>query len=230
MITITEQHIDKAIELAEAGGGLGYTYDQSEWCGTSCCVMGFARIVAGVPEIPEGPRAGEIENTPRAQTLARLMGCGASGILLVMRGVKADGSIDLSGADLSNADLRDADLSDASLRGADLRYADLRGVNLRGADLRGAHLSGADLSGAHLRGADLSGAHLRGVNLSDADLRGADLSDASLRGADLRYASLRDADLRGADLSDADLSYAYRNDTDAPITGWSVNECRMARE
>jgi hypothetical protein len=151
MITITEAHIDKAIELAEAGGGLGHTYDQSAWCGTSCCVMGLARIVAGVPGVPNGPRAGEIDDTPRAQTLARLMGCGASGILLVMRGVKADGSIDLSGADLRGAYLRGADLRDASLSGADLRDADLRG-----ADLRYASLSDADLRGAYRNDTDAS--------------------------------------------------------------------------
>jgi hypothetical protein len=45
---ITEADIDEAIRRAEAGGAGGVGYDQSRWCGTACCVLGHARIVAGL--------------------------------------------------------------------------------------------------------------------------------------------------------------------------------------
>ena len=97
------------------------------------------------------------------------------GQLLDVAWPRADGSYNLSGADLRGADLSGADLS-----GADLSWANLSEANLREADL-----SGADLRGADLRGADLSEANLRWANLRWADLRWANLSWANLSGADL---------------------------------------------
>ena len=188
MNLITEAVLDEAIEAAEAGHINGLTYDQSSWCGTACCVLGFARHIAGLPEQNIGPQDSEFSKSPKISTLKKLMKCSSPDILRVMKSVTGDGKINLSDAVLSGADLRDADLS-----GADLRDAVLRGVVLRGAVLSGAILSGAVLSGAILSGADLS----------DADLSGAVLRGVVLRGVVLRGTVLRGTDLRDADLSDA---------------------------
>ena len=188
MNLITEAVLDEAIEAAEAGHINGLTYDQSSWCGTACCVLGFARHIAGLPEQNIGPQDSEFSKSPKISTLKKLMKCSSPDILRVMKSVTGDGKINLSDAVLSGADLRDADLS-----GADLRDAVLRGVVLRGAVLSGAILSGAVLSGAILSGADLS----------DADLSGAVLRGVVLRGVVLRGTVLSGTDLRDADLSDA---------------------------
>jgi len=179
---ITEQHLREAIVAAETGHLNGHEYDQSTWCGTACCVLGFARIIAGLDKADEGPRPGEIEDTPWTKTIVRLLGCGSPDILRAMQAVDTDGCIDLS-----NANLRDVDLSGADLRGANLRNVNLRNVNLRGANLRGANLRGANLYDANLRGTDLHCA-----NLHCADLRGADLRNADLRDVDFTYANLTD--------------------------------------
>ena len=178
---ITEAHLDQAITWAEAGGNGEHAYDQSSWCGTACCVLGFARLAAGVKEVNMGPRSGEIENTPRAETISRLMSCSSKDILRVMSTVQPDGTINLHGADLTcanltSANLRGAVLTDANLRGADLIGADLTGANLIGADLTDANLTGANLTSANLIGADLTGADLTG-----AVLRGAVLPDGRTR-------------------------------------------------
>lgn len=159
MNQITEADIDEAIKIAKAGGRDGKGYDQANWCGTSCCVLGWARIVAGLLDLNEGPREEEIVDTPRAKTLGRLMESGRRDILLVMEHVRDDGVIDLRGADLRMRNLRYADLSDA----------DMRGANLTGADLRGAILRGTDLGGADLRNADLHNADLSGAKMSDVN-------------------------------------------------------------
>ena len=161
MITITEAHIDEALAICEAGGRDGIGYDQARWtgeCGTAMCVLGWARLVAGAPAVDAGPSDDEIEDTPRAQTIARLMGCPSHHILKVMRAVTKEGLIDLSGADLSGADLSGANLFGTTLHGADLHGANLSGANLFGTNLHGANLRYADLSGADLRYADLTGA------------------------------------------------------------------------
>ena len=93
---ITEAHIDEALRIARAGGRDGRTYDQGTWCGTSCCVLGWARIAAGIPEENCGPRPDEIEDTPRARTLTALMHSGDPAVLTLMEAVKADGSLDLT--------------------------------------------------------------------------------------------------------------------------------------
>ena len=207
---ITEEIIDQAIAAAEAGHINGLTYNQSSWCGTACCVLGFARHIAGLPSRGTGPLDEEFAKSRRITTLRSLMRCPSPAILAIMRKVGTDGKIDLSGAVLRGADLRRADLLGGDLRGADLRGANLscavlRGAVLLDAVLRGANLSDANLSGAVLRGAVLRRAVLLGADLLNADLRGANLSGAVLSGAVLRGAVLRDAVLRRADLLGADL-------------------------
>ena len=106
MTTITVANIREAITIARQGGRDGRGYDQARWCGTSCCVLGWARSVAGVDQVDSGPQGGEIEDTPEGRTLARLMNCSSPDILTVMDAVQRDGTIDLSEANLSEADLR----------------------------------------------------------------------------------------------------------------------------
>ena len=178
MNLITEAVLDEAIEAAEAGHINGLTYDQSSWCGTACCVLGFARHIAGLPEQNIGPQDSEFSKSPKISTLKKLMKCSSPDILRVMKSVTGDGKINLSDAVLSGAVLRNTDLSGTDLSGADLRDADLSSAVLSGAILSGADLSDADLSGAVLRGVVLRGVVLRGTVLSGTDLRDADLSDA----------------------------------------------------
>ena len=181
MPLITEEIIDQAIAAAETGHINGLTYKQSSWgseCETACCVLGFARHIAGLPLRQAGPQDDEFADTPRIRAIRQLMSSPTPAILAVMKRVTADGKIDLRGADLRGAGLRGAGLRDADLRGADLRGAHLSDAHLSGADLRGADLRGADLSDADLRGADLRDAHLSGADLSGADLRGADRWDS----------------------------------------------------
>ena len=129
MPLITEEIIDKAIAAAEEGHIDGLTYSQSSWCGTACCVLGFARHIAGLPDKNDGPQDEEFVESPRIMAIRQLMCSPTPAILGIMRKVSAEGKIDL----------RDADLTRADLTGADLR-----GANLTGADLRGADLTGAD--------------------------------------------------------------------------------------
>jgi hypothetical protein len=140
------------------------TYDQTNWigtpeCKTSCCVLGRARLLAGVDPVDMDPREGEIPGGCMG-LLGRLLRCPSSGVarLLAQSTIGLNGEIAAPGADLHGARLTGADLAGADLREADLRWADLRGANLCGADLREADLRGADLCGADLRGADLAGA------------------------------------------------------------------------
>ena len=91
---ITEAHLDEAIRTAKAGEGMGHAYDQKSWCGTACCVLGFARLVAGLPKRNVGPRPGEIVDTPRARLIAALMYCSEESILDVMERVQPDGTLD----------------------------------------------------------------------------------------------------------------------------------------
>lgn len=88
------------------------------------------------------------------------------------------GSINLSGADLSNSLLKGANLQSATLRGIQLAEANLRGANLESADLSGASLcktkfGGANLCGAILRGAFVEETEFSNANLSYVDFRGA---------------------------------------------------------
>ena len=81
-------------------------------------MLGQARLLAGIPEINDGVQEGEIENTPRAQRIARLMNCSNRDILKIMRAVNSEGNINLRVADLQGAHLEGADLEGADLREA----------------------------------------------------------------------------------------------------------------
>jgi uncharacterized protein YjbI with pentapeptide repeats len=85
-------------------------------------------------------------------------------------------SVDLTGADLSDAHLSYAFLSGAHLSHANLSGAILPHAILKDTILSHAILSCADLSNAWLPGADLSGDELGDVNLSGAYLSGATLT------------------------------------------------------
>jgi hypothetical protein len=73
--------------------------------------------------------------------------------------------VNLTGANFSN---NDVDTGTLDLSGADLSDADLRGAILADADLRGAKLTLADLSSADLTGAKITGADFWGANLESA--------------------------------------------------------------
>ena len=94
MQQITEENLDNAIRMARAGGGMGHIYNQAHWCGTHCCVLGFARLVAGLPEQNQGPQPGEIVDTPKGRLIAALMRSGDAAILDLMERVQPDGTLD----------------------------------------------------------------------------------------------------------------------------------------
>lgn len=135
-----------------------------------------------------------------------------------------DVTVDLSGADLSNADLSGADLRDVNLGGADLNHANLSEANLSGADLTGANLSHIDLRDADLRDANLSDTRLNEATISGANLTGASLNSADLSGAALNFANFRDADLSGANLSGTNLSDGIQIDPKWKLVHELVNE------
>ena len=95
------------------------------------------------------------------------------------------------------------DLSSVNLSGADLSDAKLYYIDLRGANLSRAYLSPVDLTGANLRGASLCGSNLSGAGLCRAKLGRADLSYANLSGANLAGANLQDANLQWTNLGEA---------------------------
>lgn len=168
---ITERILDQAIAAASSG----MRYDQSKW---RRCILGIARHIAGMPTPDIGPQPGEIEDTPRAQRIAKLMFCKSPDILKVMKAVQKDGRIDLSGADLSGVELRGANLSGANLSRANLSQSYLVGVVFEGANLSRADLSNTNLSGACFVGANLKSADLRGAICYRADFSNATLTDA----------------------------------------------------
>ncbi len=115
-------------------------------------------------------------------------------LALLKRSVKAwnkwrdehlDATIDLSGADLSEANLSGADLAAANLAGAILIYTDLIAARLAGASLQSAVLNMVDLSGADLESANLYFAHfywviLEGTNFSEVFLDDTIFADVDL--------------------------------------------------
>jgi hypothetical protein len=72
--------------------------------------------------------------------------------------------VDFNSVNLKGADFSQANFVHVDLKNANLSYADFIGANFVRADL-----SGADLSYANLRGADLSGADLRGAKNLDPE-------------------------------------------------------------
>lgn len=90
---ITEQNILDAIKDARAGGYAGRKYNQRSWCGSECCVLGFARRRAGADQFRGGPRPGEIEDTPRARIFAEILHLESPGILDFMEAIQPDGSL-----------------------------------------------------------------------------------------------------------------------------------------
>ena len=91
---ITEAHLDEAIRMTKAGGGMGHKYNQRSWCGTACGVLGFARLVAGLPERNQGPQPGEIVDTPKGRLIEGLMTSPDSAVLELMEHIQSDGTLD----------------------------------------------------------------------------------------------------------------------------------------
>lgn len=154
-----------------------------------------------------------------------------------LSGVKLSGA-NLSGANLSVANLSGANLSEANLSHAKLNVARLSGVNLTSAilnhcSLNVANLIRADLSRAQLRGASLVRAELIRAELSRADLfeanlKGADLREATLRHAHLRNANLTEVMLKGSSLAGANLEMAQLHGADLSRADLSSSNLREA--
>jgi uncharacterized protein YjbI with pentapeptide repeats len=167
--------------------------------------------------LKEGLRApepdAEVRDAARAQTLTvlpQLDGVRKSRLLsfLYESGLigRQEVSVDLSGADLSEAHLQRANLSEAYLGLTNLYKTNLVRADLSGTNLRGAYLVESTLEGVNLRSATLREAHLGEVNLKEADLSKADLRWASMSMADLQGARLDKANLRGANLTGAKVT------------------------
>ena len=79
---------------------------------------------------------------------------------------------DFRGGFFDTVDLYGADLSDANFKRTRLERVDLREANLEGADMRGSYLFDVLLKNANLNNADLRNAHLQNVNLKGVNLTG----------------------------------------------------------
>jgi hypothetical protein len=72
------------------------TYDQKIWCGTSCCVLGRARELAGSDAIEQGLQEGEIiDSTPRGRMLQSMLYWGHGDTAALMPHVGDDGVLRL---------------------------------------------------------------------------------------------------------------------------------------
>ena len=145
-VPISLEILRRAIEIAGAGGTEEHPYDQESWCGTAVCVGGHARLLADQPLAPCAP---EVENHPAASKIQALMSSPSPDVLRVMRAVRDDGIIDLSGADLQRIYLYSTDLRGANFAGADLRGAVLYSCTLYGTNFNEANLDGATLEGCY---------------------------------------------------------------------------------
>ncbi len=123
-------------------------------------------------------------------------------------GATADGSVDLTGADLIDANmsgalLTNARMQGASLTGANLTQVDWQGADLSGLDLAGADLAGVDLTNVNLTRTDLTGANLAGVSLTDATATNANWTGANLAGVSFSAATVTGGNFTGANLEGA---------------------------
>ena len=130
-------------------------------------------------------------------------------------------SIDLSGANLSNAKLIGVNLSAARLECADFHGADLRHARLDRSNVRGANLSCVNLRYANLLNLNLelgtfpelsrealTSVNFKGASLYQTNLSGAQLIGANFNGASLLEANLSDSILWAACFISADLARA----------------------
>lgn len=108
--------------------------------------------------------------------------------------------------------VRKYDTTKLNLASVDIRGADLTDAHFEGADLTQAHLGGANLTLAHLDGAMLTEAQLTSANLIDAVMQDADLRAANFAGAMLFGANLSRADLTGSNISAAQIGMAASPD------------------
>lgn len=121
-----------------------------------------------------------------------------------------------SGTSTVSIDLSGADLSDANLRGCTLWGADLTGADLSGADLRQAPLWGMDLDGADLTNARFDNARLEFAASWDqaatlqTTMRAATIAGASFVGTavSLDELVLTNRDWRGVDITKAFMTTA----------------------
>lgn len=146
----------------------------------------------------------------------------------------SDGSIDLSGCDLSDVnfdkvkqelqragkqvsrydlDLSGVDLTGSQLIGVDLSHTKLTGAVMIDCDITDANLFNCSMYKADLTNAIADDCVLSNAYLREAKLDGVSLVGGQLGGCDMAYASLVEADLRGANINGINLKFA--NTTDA---------------
>ena len=126
--------------------------------------------------------------------------------------VDPDGK-DFTSADFSTVNLSGADLSEAFLYGSNFMKADLGRAKLREADLRYTKLIEANFSGADLTDSSLGSADLSRANLSGALLHGTNLGRAILLEANFTQAYLYGTTLTEVVLTEADFNKAYLGNT-----------------
>ena len=117
---------------------------------------------------------------------------------------REDFTLDLRGADLTEAQISEADLSKAKFH-----HANLSSANFANTDLTDAILSYADLSKAQFRDVDFTGTRLWHANLSGAMLQGAEMPRMSFDYVSLCGANLGAANLSGAIFQDANVANAW---------------------
>lgn len=99
-------------------------YDQSNWCGTACCVLGHARRLAGSDVIDSGPLPDEINiSTPRARMLANMLLWTHSDTAVLMPHVHDDGTLVVPAGGIGSFGSGVVVHKDAQIYGADTQIA-----------------------------------------------------------------------------------------------------------
>ena len=173
----------------------------------------------------------------------------------VARGARvgpASGTVDWSGADLTDADFASSDLSGVNLSGAQLGGCSLVGARLVQTTLTRAVLGGVaghaatDLSYAYLENVSFGMANCFGVSFASATVYGAltnltasttleqaDFTNSYLEGINLSGATLRgskfdNACMIGVNLTNADLAPTSQLSTPTSLTGACLHGTRFA--
>jgi uncharacterized protein YjbI with pentapeptide repeats len=115
-------------------------------------------------------------------------------------------SVNLSGANLTNAVITSTNFAGADLSGAIFSGAMITGATFTSVSLASANLSGATLTSSVFTGADLSGARLTGVNASGSSFENARLNNVDLTGANVESVNFTNTSIKGANITDVSFS------------------------
>ncbi len=117
----------------------------------------------------------------------------------------ADGPLDLSGFDLSEAHFHGGNWDGTIFDGADLRRTDLHDISLNNASFVGADVEDLFARDFSMEGADFGGADLTGVKFERGDLSGANFSSAIVDDADFKEVDSSGVSFAGATIIDTDM-------------------------